>query len=146
MIRARIPRRDDRTILDLVKSELLPFTLRTKPQLRWDASEVRRRLNRNVTFVAAPKRLEAIGFASVKKTGNVLHLDMLAVNRNSQGRGWGSALLKESERYARGHGCQAIRLFVDEENGKARSFYARHGYAEQMYYPTLRCIAMGKTL
>lgn len=146
MIRARNPRRDDRIILDLVKRELFSYTLRTMPDLRWDASEVKRRLNGNVTFVAVPGRLKTVGFASVKKTGKEMFLDMLAVDPHSQGRGWGSALLRESERYARSRGCSSIRLFVDEMNGKARIFYARNGYSEHRYIPNLRCIAMGKSL
>jgi ribosomal protein S18 acetylase RimI-like enzyme len=146
MIRTRNPRRDDRIILDLVKRELFAYTLQTMPDLRWDAAEVRRRLNRNVTFVAVPGRLKTVGFASVKKNGKDLFLDMLAVDRDSQGRGWGSALLKEAERYARIKGCSTVRLFVDEANGKARMFYARYGYTEQAYIPSLRSIAISKTL
>ncbi|PYI50876.1 GNAT family N-acetyltransferase [Paenibacillus flagellatus] len=146
MIRKRNPRRDDRIILDLVKRELFPYTLRTMPNLRWDPSDVRRRLERNVTFVAVPGRGSAVGFASVRKVGKDVFLDMLAVDRNSQGKGLGAELLRESERYARSRGATTIRLYVDETNDRARLFYARHGYAEEGYYPVLRCFGMGKML
>lgn len=146
MIRARKPRRDDRIILDLIKRELFVFSVATKPGMRWDPVDVRKRLNRNVTFVAVPGRSKPVGFASVHAADKDMLLDMLAVDRGSQGQGWGSALLKEAENYARSQGCRAMKLFVDAANGKARIFYARQGYAEQHYYPTLSYVAMAKAL
>lgn len=146
MIRTRNARRDDRTILGLIKRELFPYTLKTVPDLRFEPAEIKRRLNRNVTFVAVPRRWNAVGFASVKKAGNDIIIDMLAVDRHSQGRGWGSALLKQSEKYGLSRGCSRVRLFVDDTNYKARMFYSRHGYSEEEYYPSLRCFAMGKPL
>ncbi|MDF2723761.1 MAG: family acetyltransferase [Paenibacillus sp.] len=146
MIRTRYPRRDDRTILALIKRELFPYALVAKPDLRWEPVEVKRRLNRDITFVAAPGRLKAVGFVSMQSSGSELMLDMLAVDRNSQGRGLGSALLQHSEKYGQSRGCRSIRLFVDDTNGKARTFYKRHGYYEEAYYPSMRCFLMRKQL
>lgn len=146
MIRARIPRRDDMRIVELVKHELLPYTLKMFPGLRWNTAEFRRRLNGNVTFVVVPGRSKAMGFISVIKKSDQLFVDLLAVDRRSQGRGYGSALLREAERYARVKGCRAIRLYVDEANHHARLFYAKHGFVEESYIPSLKCWAAAKTL
>ncbi|GAA3409502.1 GNAT family N-acetyltransferase [Paenibacillus hodogayensis] len=144
MIRARKPRLDDSAILDMIKRELFVFTVATKPDMRWNPAEVRTRLNGNVTFVAASAR--TVGFASVRPVGSDMLLDMLAVERGSQGLGWGSALLDTAEAYARRKGNRTMRLFVDAANGKARAFYARKGYAEERYYPTMAFISMTKRL
>lgn len=146
MIRKRVPRRDDRVIVELVKRELFPYTRRAIPGVRWDPLDIRRRLDRNVTFVAAPRRSETAGFISLKPFGQVMALDMLAVERNRQGQGWGSRLMEEAERYARSKGCLAMRLLVDEANGRAIGFYVRHGYGLENYIPALKCYVMSKRL
>lgn len=146
MIRTRNPRRDDRTILDLVKRELFVFTVQTMPDTRWEPAEVRRRLDRNVTFVIAPRRTKTVGFVSVRSSGKTMLLDLLAVERGSQGKGWGTALIHHAEQYARSSGYREMKLFVDEANAKARMFYRRNGYVEEQYIPALSYIAMGKRL
>jgi ribosomal protein S18 acetylase RimI-like enzyme len=146
MIRKRVPRRDDRIIVDLVKRELFPYTRRSIPDYQWDPLDIRRRLDRNVTFVAAPRRSETAGFISLKPFGQVMAIDMLAVDRSRQGQGWGSRLMEEAERYARGKGCLLMRLLVDETNGRAIGFYIRHGYTLERYIPALKCYVMSKRL
>lgn len=145
MIRTRNPRRDDRTILQLVKQELFPYTLLSFPGLRWNAAEIRRRLAGNVTYVAVPRRSGAAGFASVRTAGKELYLDMLAVAPARRGQGWGKALLAESERHARRKGYRQLSLFVNDTNANARLFYTRHGYAEAGYFPAIQCYKMVKT-
>jgi ribosomal protein S18 acetylase RimI-like enzyme len=145
MIRTRNPRRDDRTILQLVKQELFPYTLLSFPGLRWNAAEIRKRLAGNVTYVAVPRRSAAAGFASVRTAGKELYLDMLAVAPARRGQGWGKALLAESERHARGKGYRQLSLYVNDANANARLFYARHGYAEAGYFPAIQCYKMVKT-
>ena len=146
MIRTRNPRRDDRTILQLVKQELFPYTLLSFPGMRWDAADVRRRLAGNVSYVAVPRRSGAVGFASLRTAGKELFLDMLAVDPASRGQGWGKALLNESERHARRKGYRKLMLYVNDSNSNARFFYARHGYTEEGYYPVIRCYKMVKRL
>lgn len=148
MIRARNPRRDDRTILGLVKRELFVYTVLTRPETRWDPADVRRRLDGDVTFVAAPRRAaKMVGFVSVRSSDRTtMLLDLLAVDPGSQGKGWGTALLEQAERYARDRGYREMKLFVDEANGKARLFYARNGYGEVEYIPSFAFIVMAKRL
>jgi len=73
-------------------------------------------------------------------------LDLLAVDRNSQGQGWGTALLRQAESYARSRGYREMKLFVDEANVKARRFYARLGYYEERYVPSLSYIGLAKRI
>lgn len=147
MIRLRKPRTDDRWILALVKKELFPYALRTHPHIRWDDQEVRKRLQMGTTFVACGRqRSEMAGFITVMPNGKELFLDMIAVEPNQQGRGWGSLLIRKAEMYAKDKGCDTIRLFVDEENANARRFYDKHGFAVIQYYPHMRCFELKKSI
>lgn len=147
MIRKRHARLDDPAILAIVRRELLPFAQRTRPSLRWRPSEVKRRLGRQTTFIAAaPGGRKVTGFATLFELEGDLVLDMLAVDADSQGRGLGTALLRHAEWYGRQRGCSGVRLLVDEENGNARRFYARNGYMEFGYLPSLSCVLLRKPL
>jgi ribosomal protein S18 acetylase RimI-like enzyme len=57
------------------------------------------------------------------------YLRLLLVSEEHQSRGVGAALLARVEREARASRCRHLVLLVTRSNGRARSFYERHGYA-----------------
>lgn len=62
--------------------------------------------------------------------GATMLLDNIAVHPESQGRGYGGALLEFAERTASATGCRAIRLYTNEVMTDNLSLYARRGYLE----------------
>lgn len=128
LIRMRQPFMDDATIIDLVQSELLPYTsfTMTKSEITQD---VKTRLRRGTTFVLSPTyQHPPIGYIHVMIHGTLLYVDMLAISANYQGQGYGARLLQAGENYARSQGCKQAKLLVDEGNRRALQFYHRYGY------------------
>ena len=60
----------------------------------------------------------------------VMVLHTLAVDPQTQGRGYGKAFVAWYEGYALSHGCPYLRMDTNERNTAARSLYAKLGYAE----------------
>jgi ribosomal protein S18 acetylase RimI-like enzyme len=71
---------------------------------------------------------ERVGFVVVKPIDNALQLDHLYIHPQHQGRGIGSAVLKQvfAEAYA---GAQAIRVGALRGSASNR-FYQRHGFEQ----------------
>jgi ribosomal protein S18 acetylase RimI-like enzyme len=51
-------------------------------------------------------------------------------------QGVADMLMAEAERFARSNGARLMRLGVLNDNGRARSFYARHGFREYAHVLT----------
>ena len=47
-----------------------------------------------------------------------------------RGHGVADLLIAEAERFARSNGARLMRLGVLHGNGRARTFYSRHGFRE----------------
>jgi len=60
------------------------------------------------------------------------HLEAIAVSADAEGQGVGKALLEANEANARKHGAQSLTLHVISTNTRARSFYERSGYFDEM--------------
>lgn len=74
---------------------------------------------------------ELAGMAWVVPTralGRSAYLRLLLVAEGRRSRGVGAALLERAERRAAVAGCRHLLLLVTTDNGRARAFYARHGY------------------
>lgn len=82
---------------------------------------------------------EALGFACYSTYDGVMQLIWLAVERNHQGRGIGTALLKWVENEARGHGLRLIQIetLPDEDSYEpyklTRKFYYDNGFTRIAY-------------
>ena len=64
----------------------------------------------------------------------------LAVHPDHQGKGWGRAILAESEERLKQAGCPKINLMVRSTNCEVIGFYQRLGYADN------QCLSLGKRL
>ncbi|MFK7697511.1 GNAT family N-acetyltransferase [Paenibacillus sp. HJGM_3] len=146
MIRRRIPVRDDRMILQLIRSELLPYTNRTFPGMTIDRHILQERLSGLTTYVCSRNGLHTVGFVSCLTEDGTLHIDMIAIDRKAQGKGYGSALMGAAERFGLRRGCQESVLYVDQQNRGAQRFYRRKGYALVSYLEGLQCYEMRKPL
>ncbi|BFH70334.1 hypothetical protein J27TS7_21680 [Paenibacillus dendritiformis] len=144
-IRLRRPASDDRIIRRLVLEELLPHS-----NLIWEESQVLKdipvRLRKGVTYVAANRRNQPVGFALVQAKNDILLIDLLAVSSAAQGKGCGSALLARAERHGRMQRCLLSRVYVDQGNDAAQRFYERHGYRVKRYIAQIACHEMEKPL
>ncbi|MCL6458129.1 MAG: GNAT family N-acetyltransferase [Gorillibacterium sp.] len=149
MIRKRVPE-DDREILKLVRKELLPFVHHTFPGVTTNLKELRTRLNRGTVYIVGMTnsvgKAKVGGFLATVKNDSAIWLDMLAVSKELQGKGWGSALMEKAEADARASGCSIANLFVDAVNPKARTFYAKRGYVPVRYVEEVGCFHLSKYL
>jgi ribosomal protein S18 acetylase RimI-like enzyme len=146
MIRIRIPEKDDTQLFRLIMVRLLPYARKARPDVTFKRSEILKRWRRCRVYVAEGMGHRPIGFISCKTEGAVLTIDMLAVSRESQGRGVGSALIAAAEGYGRRKGADSVRLAVDEPNAHAQSFYQRKGFGTEAYFPEHRMYIMSKKL
>ena len=77
---------------------------------------------------------EVLGAVVVSERAEMLsgepsaHLEILAVDARAEGRGMGSALVREAERLAAARGLGTMSLNVFAANAKARALYARCGF------------------
>lgn len=58
--------------------------------------------------------------------GSRLHF--ISVLKEEQGKGVGSALIEEAEKFTRNHGKNRLYLYVHQKNKKALRFYLKHGF------------------
>ncbi|WP_020617655.1 GNAT family N-acetyltransferase [Paenibacillus daejeonensis] len=147
IIRRRNPRLDTQEILRLIRTELIPrsHTVREgDPQV---LRELPKRLRKGETLVASRTRSGSVlGFVHFIASPDQLYIDMLAVHPQQQGRSLGKQLMQRAEAHGLSLGCKDARLFVDDDNYRARHFYTRLGYQQVRYLPTFRCYELYKRL
>lgn len=146
MIRRRIPRKDDKAILELVELLLVPYARLTQPDLRVNMRTIRERLRPCETYVSVQAGRTPAGFIALRRVRDALYIDLLAVHPRSQGRGVGSRLLDRAERDAVIAGDSELRLLVDDTNVQAQRFYASKGYEPVQYNAAIRCYLLSKRL
>ena len=91
-------------------------------------------------FITAPHRplivarsgsaLAGYVLISVRRGGKSARIYSIAVDPRQGRRGVGRELLHACERYARAHGCVAVRLEVRYDNAPAIALYEKLGYHE----------------
>ncbi|OUM95349.1 MAG: hypothetical protein A9Z00_08310 [Thermobacillus sp. ZCTH02-B1] len=152
-IRPYRPHRDTPAILRLIRSELAPLSRVPIGREALTDRALAARIRRGRTLVAAGRNGKVLGFihfmfmaAKPPLAPAWLHIDLLAVEPESRGRGIGSALLAEAEAYGRSRRCASAVLFVDDGNDRAHRFYLRAGYRTVRYWPSLRCRELWKPL
>ncbi|WP_282939885.1 GNAT family N-acetyltransferase [Paenibacillus sp. RC67] len=146
MIRKRIPRQDDKVILELVELLLLPYARLTQPDLRVTLSVIRERMKGSSTYVASSGGRVPSGFITLREGRDAMSIDMLAVHPRAQGKGIGSRLMEHAERFSVLAGKDEIRLWVDDTNSQAQRFYASKDYVPIQYNSLIRCYQLSKRL
>jgi ribosomal protein S18 acetylase RimI-like enzyme len=92
---------------------------------------------RTLALVAENERGNIAGFISMIQSRNwtgepLLYIGELVVAAEAEGMGVGHALLLAAERHARALGLRCIALDTGaQHNDHARTFYRRHGFAEE---------------
>ena len=87
----------------------------------------------NSTFLLAEEDGLPVGFleatgGTFRRNRHVVHL-VIGVLKERAGRGIGSALMAESERWARERGIRRLELTVQTHNRTARALYQKMGFA-----------------
>ncbi|MFD0696054.1 GNAT family N-acetyltransferase [Paenibacillus sp. GCM10027628] len=146
MIRKRLASVDDPVIHRLIVEQLVPFSRKYDASASATFTAIRKRLNRNVTYVAANGVRRPFGFITVLRKSRVLYVDMLAVDPREQSRGWGQKLMDIAETYGKAERCRTVELLVDDSNERAFRFYVTRGYTATQYVPELACYKMTKSI
>jgi ribosomal protein S18 acetylase RimI-like enzyme len=146
MIRLRIPSKDDLHLYRIIVKRLLPKARIAQPELRISKKETYLRLKRSKVFVSIRAGKPPFGFISLFIKKRILFIDLLAVEASDVNRGWGSRLMTIGERYGKKMGCSNARLFVDQDNEHAITFYKNKGYEIQEYVPLVHCYLLQKEL
>lgn len=95
-------------------------------------------LFRKVDFLAkfcAAYTDDVIGYAAMYANdlqSKTAYITLIAVRRENQKAGVGSALIAWCESTAIGRGMRQLRLEVAKDNTNARSFYERHGFCYEV--------------
>ena len=138
---------DDRGIVELVRTQLVPISPWQHPRDGRLRGEVLRRLRRGPTLVVSRTRKSTpFAFLHMELHGEVLFVDLLAVDSRHQNRQWGTVLMKRAEEYGRRRGCEVSHLFVDESNTRGVRFYERIGYRIESHVEALKAYHMNKSL
>jgi ribosomal protein S18 acetylase RimI-like enzyme len=87
----------------------------------------------NSTFLLAEEDGRPVGFleatgGTFRRNRHVVHL-VVGVLKEHAGRGIGSALMAEAERWARERGTRRLELTVQTHNRAARALYEKMGFA-----------------
>jgi ribosomal protein S18 acetylase RimI-like enzyme len=148
MIRSRRPALDDADIVRLIRQELIPLN---PPELRpeWSDRKVLKRVNQGTTFVWLPDEATVSrmgGFITLIPRSGELFIDMLALDRSTQGRGVGALLLNKAIKYGAVHGCSVMRLYVNDDNRRGIRFYQKHGMYPVWYDAQLRSYVMERRI
>ncbi|MBN2980005.1 MULTISPECIES: GNAT family N-acetyltransferase [Cohnella] len=138
---------DNPGIIRLVRAQLVPISPWYDERDKNLDGIIARRIRGGYTFVVSRVRSGApIAFVHFIVRGELLFIDLLAVDGASQGRGWGTELMRRAESFGRSRGCSRVRLYVDEGNAKGLRFYLRLGYETVRHAAELRAIELAKPL
>ena len=80
--------------------------------------------------IEARREGNLLGYAMIGSLSGSCFVQRVAVDPSSRGQGLGSAMLNESEVWARKVGAATMILNVRPDNDQARSLYRRHGFTD----------------
>ncbi|MFC4601688.1 GNAT family N-acetyltransferase [Cohnella hongkongensis] len=139
--------RDDKTIVELVRTQLVPISPWQHPGDGRLHTDIVRRLRRGATLVASSTlRSPPLGFLHMEFRHPKLFIDLLAVDSRHQGRRLGTQLMHRAENCGRSRGCTESRVFVDVGNDRALHFYRRLGYDTLGVISALKAVELVKPL
>lgn len=144
VIRWKQPR-DTRSIVRLVRTQLVPVSPWHHSRDGRLYNEVSQRLRHGDTLVASRSRSsEPHGFLHLVIQDETLFIDLLAVDSLYQNRRLGTELMQRAEEHGILNGCRRALLYVDESNDKAHRFYRRLGYVTVRHLEALKCYQLEK--
>ena len=109
-----------------------PLLRRYRVTVRGAKASLTEALRARDLLLVATESESVLGFAwaiITRALDRSAYLRLLLISEEHQSRGIGAALLSRVEREARVSRCRHLALLVTRTNGRARSFYERHGYA-----------------
>ena len=109
-----------------------PLLRRYRVTVRGAKASLTEALRARDLLLVATESESVLGFAwaiITRALDRSAYLRLLLISEEHQSRGIGAALLARVEREARVSRCRHLVLLVTRTNGRARSFYERHGYA-----------------
>ncbi|WP_054957581.1 GNAT family N-acetyltransferase [Paenibacillus dakarensis] len=147
MIRYRNSKQDDPIIMQLIESQLVPLSHLSPKEIELIRKDIPTRLQRGVTFVASPSRkASSVAFVHFMLHGELLFIDMLAVEPAAQRKRWGKSLMEYAENFAVSRGCKRAKVMVDWGNHKGLSFYQKMGYQIVRIITPNKCYELEKNL
>ena len=147
MIRYRRPKQDDPVIYKIIEKELVPHSNLPKAELEKIRKDLPSRMKQGVTLVAAPDYdASPVGFIHFMIHGDLLYIDMIAINRNHQHKRYGKSLMAYAENFAGSRGCTRSKVMVDGGNTRAHQFYNRLGYQTLRYIEQTQCFELEKKM
>jgi ribosomal protein S18 acetylase RimI-like enzyme len=103
----------------------------------WSDERVLDVLSHDVVFVAR-ERGQLAGFVALwSEEGGAIVIEQLFVAPGHERRGIGHSLLAYAEGYAIAERARSLRIVVEQDNGRARSFYRRSGFVPVESEPEL---------
>ncbi|WP_018753044.1 GNAT family N-acetyltransferase [Paenibacillus sanguinis] len=147
MIRYRRPKQDDPFIYDLIRKELVPFSHMPSHEIETALRELPSRMSRGISLVSSPYyEADPVGFIHFLIHGELLYIDMMAVDSSCQRQRIGKTLMAHAENFALSRGCKRAKVMVDRSNPRAHLFYRKLGYQRLRYIQAAQCYELEKTL
>lgn len=147
MIRYRRPKQDDPVIYKLIERELVPKSHLPQDELDRIKRELPARMRNGVTLVSAPDYdADPMAFIHFMIHGDLLFIDMIAVDRNQQHKRIGKSLMAQAENFAASRGCVRAKVMVDAGNSYAHIFYNNLGYQTARFIPQTQVYELEKPL
>ncbi|ANS73613.1 GCN5 family acetyltransferase [Paenibacillus yonginensis] len=147
MIRYRRPKQDDPVIYGLIEKELVPHSHLSSKEIDKIRRDLPGRMKHGVTLVAASNYdSDPLAFIHFMIHGELLYIDMIAVDRNHQHKRYGKSLMAKAENFAASRGCSRSKVLVDAGNTHAHLFYSKLGYRTVRFVAQTQCYEMEKSL
>ena len=124
MLEIRPMTKDDLAAVLVIEADLFPIDAWTKELFLGELAEVS--ISRDVSVVVLDTQI--VGYASFRYVGKQGDVNTVAVSKDQQGNGFGTALMDWLESQATLRNVREIFLEVRSDNEAAMKMYASRGY------------------
>jgi dTDP-4-amino-4,6-dideoxy-D-galactose acyltransferase len=93
---------------------------------KWVDNSINKKFADKVFYIQQDHKI--MGFVTLKKHQNSASIGLIAVESNSQGKGYGSMLLEKVEQYCEENKIVELQIPTQKENRLACQFYSKLGY------------------